>query len=95
MTIWDTGTYETEKWNAREVIVRLRGERASGPVRVHPHRPGGGRDGGKDNWLLRRSDRDAGRDPLPHETRPMLATPGPLPDATASGGCRSGSAAGA
>ena len=30
MTIWDTGTYETEKWNPREVIVRLRGRRAEG-----------------------------------------------------------------
>jgi bifunctional non-homologous end joining protein LigD len=75
MTIWDAGTYETEKWNPREVIVQLSGERASGRfvfIRTD-------RDGGKDNWLLRRSDRDGGRAPLPHEARPMLATPGPFP----------------
>jgi bifunctional non-homologous end joining protein LigD len=75
MTIWDSGTYETEKWNPREVIVRLRGERASGRfvfIRTD-------RGGGKDDWLLRRSDRDAGRDPLPHEALPMLAAPGPFP----------------
>lgn len=39
MTIWDSGTYETEKWNPREVIVQLRGERAAGRFRVHPDRP--------------------------------------------------------
>jgi bifunctional non-homologous end joining protein LigD len=75
MTIWDSGTYETEKWNSREVIVRLSGERASGRfvfIRTD-------RDGGKDNWLLRRSDRDGARAPLPHDARPMLATPGELP----------------
>jgi bifunctional non-homologous end joining protein LigD len=75
MTIWDSGTYETEKWNPREVIVQLSGERASGRfvfIRTD-------REGGKDNWLLRRSDRDAARTPLPHDARPMLATPGDLP----------------
>ncbi|WP_433284192.1 non-homologous end-joining DNA ligase [Pseudonocardia sp. CA-142604] len=75
MTIWDTGTYETEKWNPREVIVRLRGARASGRfvfIRTD-------RNGGKDNWLLRRSDPAPDREPLPHDALPMLATPGPLP----------------
>ncbi|HEY4421892.1 MAG TPA: non-homologous end-joining DNA ligase [Pseudonocardia sp.] len=75
MTIWDTGTYETEKWNPREVIVRLRGARASGRfvfIRTD-------RNGGKDNWLLRRSDPAPGREPLPDDALPMLATPGPLP----------------
>jgi bifunctional non-homologous end joining protein LigD len=72
MTIWDSGTYETEKWNPREVIVQLRGERAAGRfvfIRTD-------RDGGKDNWLLRRSDRNGGGTPLPHDARPMLATAG-------------------
>lgn len=75
MTIWDSGTYETEKWNPREVIVQLRGERAAGRfvfIRTD-------RDGGKDNWLLRRSDRGGARTPLPHDALPMLATPGDLP----------------
>jgi bifunctional non-homologous end joining protein LigD len=77
MTIWDSGTYETEKWNPREVIVRLRGERAAGRfVLIRTDR-----EAGKDNWLLRRSDRDGGRAPLPHDARPMLATPGELPAA--------------
>lgn len=70
MTIWDTGTYETEKWNAREVIVRLHGERARG--RYVLIKTG-------DDWILRRSDPAPGHEPLPRETRPMLPTPGPLP----------------
>jgi bifunctional non-homologous end joining protein LigD len=79
MTIWDTGTYETEKWNAREVIVRLHGERARGRfVFIRTERDGGDK---KDNWLLRRSDPIPDRDPLPHDALPMLPTPGPLPRA--------------
>jgi bifunctional non-homologous end joining protein LigD len=81
MTIWDSGTYETEKWNPREVIVRLRGERARGRfVFIRTERGGGGREGaGREDWLLRRSDRDTNWAPLPHEALPMLATPGPFP----------------
>jgi bifunctional non-homologous end joining protein LigD len=70
MTIWDTGTYETEKWNPREVIVRLRGRRAQG--RYVFIRTG-------NDWILRRSDPAPEREPLPRDTRPMEATPGPLP----------------
>ncbi|GAA1259456.1 hypothetical protein GCM10009609_23000 [Pseudonocardia aurantiaca] len=82
MTIWDTGTYETEKWNSREVIVRMRGERAAGRfVFIRTDRDGGGGDRGKDNWLLRRSDPVPDRDPLPHDALPMLPTAGPLPQA--------------
>ena len=75
MTIWDAGTFETEKWNAREVIVRLHGERACGRfvfIRTD-------REAGKDNWLLRRSGPAPDRDPLPRDALPMLPTPGPLP----------------
>ncbi len=80
MTIWDTGTYETEKWNRREVIVRLSGARARGRfvfIRTE-------RDGEKDAWLLRRSaetstDGAPDREPLPHDARPVVASPGPLP----------------
>ncbi|HZG89235.1 MAG TPA: non-homologous end-joining DNA ligase [Pseudonocardia sp.] len=75
MTIWDTGTYETEKWNPREVIVRMRGQRAQGRyvfIRT-------GRASHREEWLLRRSDPAPDREPLPREVRPMLGTPGPLP----------------
>jgi bifunctional non-homologous end joining protein LigD len=75
MTIWDTGTYETEKWNPREVVVAMHGERARGRfVFIHT-----GREGGKDNWLLRRSDPAPDHQPLPHDTVPAAPAPGPLP----------------
>lgn len=76
MTIWDAGTYETEKWNRREVIVRLSGRRAQGRfvfIRTE-------REGEKDSWLLRSSDPSPHRDPLPHDARPAGAEPGPLPE---------------
>ncbi|WP_280234875.1 ATP-dependent DNA ligase [Nocardia cyriacigeorgica] len=44
MTIWDTGTYEAEKWREDEVIVVLRGERLHGRYALI-------RTGGK-NWLM-------------------------------------------
>jgi bifunctional non-homologous end joining protein LigD len=78
MTIWDSGTYETEKWNPREVIVRMHGQRARGRyVFIRADRSGQG--SGRDEWLLRRSDPTPDREPLPLDTRPMLATAGELP----------------
>ncbi|GJF06141.1 non-homologous end-joining DNA ligase [Pseudonocardia sp. D17] len=79
MTIWDAGTYRTEKWSSREVAVVLQGQRARGRfvfVRSDRER--------RDGWILRRSDLGTARDPLPRDplprdTLPMLATPGPLP----------------
>lgn len=55
MTIWDSGTYETEKWRDDEVIVDLDG-RPGGPlagrVRLALIRTEG--SGEKSNWLLHR-----------------------------------------
>ncbi|WP_353828493.1 ATP-dependent DNA ligase [Agromyces sp. SYSU T0242] len=54
MAVWDTGTYETEKWRDDEVIVTLHG-RAGGPlgrVRLALIRTQG--DGEKSQWLLHR-----------------------------------------
>jgi bifunctional non-homologous end joining protein LigD len=69
MTIWDSGTYETEKWSDREVMVVLRGERARGRYVLFQT---------KDNqWMIHRMDppEDPGREPMPEGWRPMLATP--------------------
>src|SRR4029453_4201459 len=71
MTIWDTGTYETEKWNPREVIVRLRGRRAEG--RYVFIRTG-------DNWILRGSHPSPHSDPPPPQPPPPPAPPRPPPD---------------
>ncbi|UBU12063.1 DNA polymerase ligase N-terminal domain-containing protein [Nonomuraea gerenzanensis] len=65
MTIWDTGTYETEKWLDREVKVVLRGERASGRFVLFQTR-------GK-NWMIHRMGA-AVRDPFP-SVAPMLPSP--------------------
>lgn len=73
MTIWDTGTYETEKWSAREVAFRLHGERASGRyVLIKSERDR------RDGWLLKRTGK-TGATPLPHDTAPMQGVPGDVP----------------
>ncbi|MDR6905479.1 bifunctional non-homologous end joining protein LigD [Agromyces sp. 3263] len=55
MTVWDTGTYETEKWRDDEVIVDLEG-RPGGPLGGHVRlaliRTEG--SGEKSNWLAHR-----------------------------------------
>ena len=53
MTIWDSGTYETEKWWSEEVIVRFHGAKVQGRYVIV-------RTDGK-NWLLRRMKDQQGR----------------------------------
>lgn len=53
VTIWDSGTYELEKWRDGEVIVSLHGQpggRLGAPTRVALIRTGG--EGKDDNWLM-------------------------------------------
>jgi len=72
VSIWDRGTYETEKWTDREVKVVLRGERTSGRYVLF-------QTGGK-NWMVHRMDPSpAGWASLPERVAPMLATAGTLP----------------
>lgn len=69
MTIWDSGTYECEKWQHDEILLTLHGSRVNGRyvlVRTRDH-----------DWLLRR--RDPAEDPqrtAPPTGGPMLATLG-------------------
>lgn len=74
MTVWDTGTYETEKWRDDEVIVRFAGERVEGRYALIRTE--------KDQWLAHRmKEQSAIPQPegapraFPHELAPMLATP--------------------
>ena len=67
MTIWDTGTYETEKWRDDEVIVRMHGERVEG--RFAFIQTNG------NQWLLHRM-KDQRKTGFPHGLSPMLATTG-------------------
>jgi bifunctional non-homologous end joining protein LigD len=72
VTIWDHGTYETEKWEEKEVMVVLAGQRVRGRYVLFP-------TNGK-NWMIHRMD-PAPSDftPLPTRLLPMLATLGTLP----------------
>lgn len=91
MTIWDDGTYATEKWRDDEIIIDVEG-RPGGPlggvVRLALIRTDG--RGEKSSWLLHRmkdqrpghwslkSRRAANAEVQPIVERPMLATTGTL-----------------
>jgi bifunctional non-homologous end joining protein LigD len=65
--IWDSGTYETEKWSDREVMVILHGKRVQG--RYVLFRTNG------ENWMIHRMDppQDPERKPMPKRIEPMMA----------------------
>jgi bifunctional non-homologous end joining protein LigD len=65
--IWDNGTYETEKWADREVMVILQGKKVQG--RYVLFRTNG------ENWMIHRMDppQDPERKPMPKRIEPMMA----------------------
>ncbi|WP_131739724.1 DNA polymerase ligase N-terminal domain-containing protein [Actinomadura roseirufa] len=67
MTIWDRGTYETEKWSDREVKIVVHGGRVSGRYALFRTRDR--------NWMIHRMDpaADPDAEPLPAALRPMRA----------------------
>jgi bifunctional non-homologous end joining protein LigD len=71
--IWDSGTYETEKWSDREVMVILRGKRVQGRYVLFRTR-------GED-WMIHRMDppQDPDRKPMPDRIEPMMAKLVPKP----------------
>jgi bifunctional non-homologous end joining protein LigD len=73
MAVWDSGTYEAEKFRDNEVIATFHGERFKGRYALFSTR-------GKD-WLLHRMDppEDPSYEPLPDRIKPMLARSGDLP----------------
>lgn len=72
VTIWDHGTYDTEKWRDKEVMVVLHGKRVSGRYVLF-------QTDGK-NWMIHRMDpAPADFEPMPDHVRPMLAQAGGLP----------------
>src|ERR1700704_1641081 len=81
VSIWDEGTYETEKWSDREVMVVMHGKRLQGRYVLF-------RTGGK-NWMIHRMDppQDPDRKPMPKRLQPRLAklVPNPPTPATAWG----------
>ena len=72
MAVWDTGTYEAEKFRDDEVIAVFHGERVQGRYALFQTR-------GKD-WMIHRMDPPApGVEPLPERIEPMQARLGGLP----------------
>ena len=73
VSIWDEGTYETEKWSDREVMVILHGKKLHG--RYVLFRTNG------DNWMIHRMDppQDPERKPMPERIEPMMAKLVPKP----------------
>jgi bifunctional non-homologous end joining protein LigD len=72
--LWDTGTYELEKWEPKKVIVDFHGERLQGKYALFEA-------GSKKDWMIHRMDppADPGREPMPAHVVPMLAKLGSLP----------------
>jgi bifunctional non-homologous end joining protein LigD len=68
MGVWDRGTFETHKWDEREVMVTLHGERVQGRYVLFRTRG--------NQWMIHRMDppQDPGRTAPPNDLRPMLAT---------------------
>jgi len=74
MTIWDSGTYELEKWEPEKVMVEFHGERLQG--RYALFRAGKA----EKDWMIHRIDPPAReRDPFPENVVPMLARLSQLP----------------
>jgi bifunctional non-homologous end joining protein LigD len=73
MTIWDSGTYEAEKFREDEVIATFHGERLSGRYALFRTR--------ETDWMIHRMDppEDPAYEPMPGQLRPMLARSGALP----------------
>ena len=73
VTIWDHGTYDTEKWRTNEVMVVLHGTRASGRYVLFPI--------DEKNWMIHRMDpAPAYFEAMPQHVKPMLAMAGELPN---------------
>jgi bifunctional non-homologous end joining protein LigD len=75
MTIWDSGTFEIEKWRKDEIIVVFSGDRLTGRYALF--------HAGKDakDWMIHRMDPpvDEAAEEIPEAIEPMLAKPGTLP----------------
>ena len=73
MAVWDSGTFQAEKFREGEVIATFHGDRVRGRYALFSTRG--------DDWLIHRMDPpdDPGYQPLPERLQPMLARLGRLP----------------
>ncbi len=72
MTIWDRGHYDAEKWTDSEVKFALHGSKVSDSFVLFQTKDR--------NWMIHRHGPSIRTDPMPESLRPMLATPGLLPE---------------
>src|SRR3954453_5862194 len=79
MAIWDSGTYDTHKWRAKDVMVTFHGERLQGRYVLFRT--------DEKNWMIHRMDppADPDREPMPERIEAMLARPGRAPPADPDG----------
>jgi bifunctional non-homologous end joining protein LigD len=68
VTIWDSGTYEEEKWEPGKVVVSLSGERVRGRYALFRTRG--------DDWMIHRMDAAPAGSALPERIEPMRASEG-------------------
>jgi bifunctional non-homologous end joining protein LigD len=85
MTIWDTGTYETHKFDPKKVEVTFHGERLKGRYGLFPIGRNAQGQGNENDWMIHRMDPPAPvgdgheREPMPERIVPMLADAGRMP----------------
>jgi bifunctional non-homologous end joining protein LigD len=72
MTIWDRGHYDTDQWTDSEVKFTLHGSKVSDGFVLFQTKDR--------NWMIHRHGPSTRADPMPDSLRPMLATPGALPE---------------
>jgi bifunctional non-homologous end joining protein LigD len=77
MKVWDRGTYDCLKWEARKIEVWLHGKRVDARYALFPI----DKDEDPKNWMIHRMDppADPGREAMPARIKPMLARSGALP----------------
>ena len=77
MRVWDRGSYEVLKWEARKIEVLLHGERVQGRYALFPI----DKDDEPKNWMIHRMDppADAAAEPMPEKLVPMMARTATLP----------------
>jgi bifunctional non-homologous end joining protein LigD len=85
MTIWDTGTYETHKFDSEKVEVTFHGERLTGRYGLFGIGRNAQGQGNENDWMIHRMDPPVPvgdgheREPMPEKIVPMLADAGSLP----------------
>jgi bifunctional non-homologous end joining protein LigD len=79
--IWDSGTYECEKWRDDEVIVTFHGKRLKGKYVLFQTGKGTDKQRPAKNWMIHRMDppADPDEDPMPAHVVPMMARLSDLP----------------